>query len=101
MWHGILVGVMAVWALAACSGGSPPRPATAALMVSSPGSAVPLQPVDEAVDYCERFNREEAQRRAAGSACYCPCACVNGEISCAPCVVCEPSHGPVLEPDSE
>lgn len=43
---------------------------------------------EEPVDFCENFNKEEAQRRAAGSACYCPCACSGGQIVCAPCIPC-------------
>ncbi len=52
---------------------------------------------NEAEDFCARFNREEQERRRRGSACYCPCACSGGEISCAPCIPCDPHLEESLE----
>lgn len=66
-------------------------------------------PVNEAepVDICAQFDHDQQNALSAAEhervyGCPpCPCGCVNGEIVCAPCAVCEsfgPPSGPELAP---
>jgi hypothetical protein len=51
--------------------------------------------------FCAQFNRDEERRRAqhTGPCPHCPCACVNGHITCAPCARCVPDRvRPELSP---
>jgi hypothetical protein len=56
-----------------------------------------------ASDVCEQFNNrprlsDEEHMRIYGCP-PCPCACIDGEIRCAPCAVCQPPNpGPVPPP---
>lgn len=67
-------------------------------------SAVEVPPADSAEDRCAAFNREQANRLsdAEHQRIYgcppCPCACVDGEIRCAPCAHCDPVGPPSPPP---
>jgi hypothetical protein len=63
-----------------------------------PASAPALTPVAEKTrDLCEDFNRNHAKQ--THSRCPpCPCACNNGQITCAPCIPCDPTASDGPEP---
>jgi hypothetical protein len=71
-------------------------------------TAAPI-PEPKPLDMCEEFNRQEANKLSdsehlARYGCPpCPCSCMNGQITCAPCVACDesaflPKKGPVPSP---
>ena len=83
---------------------APPAPASAPDAGVRRASKRPAtQPAPEpvvAVDACAEFNRSqrqglspEAHEQQFGCP-PCPCACVNGQVTCAPCAACEGFGGP-------
>ncbi len=80
---------LVVWVLAAVpSAGGPPTAPDAGAEAIAPVEV----PTPE--DRCDQYNRHEAERRRShqGPCPYCPCACVHGELRCAPCVKCDPTR---------
>lgn len=54
-------------------------------------------------DPCDEFNRNQSrlsfEEHVREFGCPpCPCACINGEIRCAPCIPCEPTPPPRPSP---
>ncbi len=90
----LLVGL----ASAACATPAPPQPQSTATAVVTPNDS-DAPPVK---DTCAEFNRRQnsidrAEHERRYGCPPCPCACVNGEIRCAPCARCVPEHE--LSPD--
>ena len=65
-----------------------------ALFVTMLLAGTPTAPAATALSQCEAFNREEEERRRnhTGPCPYCPCACGERGIVCAPCMACDPSR---------